>query len=100
MIGSLWRQILSHVALVLFEQPSARVRPEEIGRARRNSQDLGRLLASQTREKSKFDQLCRASVDDRKLIQEIIQLKNIMLFSATQIELMKLNNLFQKFLLG
>src|SRR5438876_10468752 len=54
--GSRQRMGSAPLALELFKEPGPGIGPQQIGRARRDAQNLGRLLAGQASEKAELDQ--------------------------------------------
>src|SRR5881398_2385757 len=61
------------LALELFKEPGPSIGPQQIGRARRDAQDLGRLLAGQAGEKAELDQFRGPGVRAGQLLQQLIQ---------------------------
>src|SRR5947207_3500818 len=66
------------LALQLLEKPGAGVGPQQIRRARRNAQSLGRLLARQACEKAQLDQFRRPGVRAGQLVQQVIEFEEIL----------------------
>src|SRR5438105_4598762 len=60
------------LALELFKEPGPGIGPQQVGRARRDAQDLGRLLAGQAGEEAEFDQFRRPGVRAAQLLQHLI----------------------------
>src|SRR5262249_18125233 len=61
----------------LLEEPGPGIGPQQVGRARRDAQDLRRLLAGQAAEKAKLDQFRRPGVRAGQLAQQVIELEDV-----------------------
>src|SRR5262249_44954682 len=57
------------LALQLLEEPGTGVGPKQVGRAGRDTQDLGRLVAGQAGKKAEFDQFRGLGVGTGQLVQ-------------------------------
>src|SRR5262249_58707689 len=64
-------------ALQLLKEPGPGVRPQQIGRAGRDAQDLGRLVAGQAGEKAELDQFRRPRVGAGQLVQQLVELEEV-----------------------
>src|SRR5947209_3242610 len=74
-VGPRRRMDSAPLALELFKEPGPSIGPQQIGRARRDAQDLGRLLAGQAGEKAELDQFRGPGVRAGQLLQQLIQFK-------------------------
>jgi hypothetical protein len=71
------REPLVALALQLLEEPGPGVRPQQIGRAGRDPQDLGRLVARQSGKEAEFDQFRRPGVCLSQLLQHFIEVDEV-----------------------
>src|SRR5262249_1447189 len=59
-------------ALQLLKEPGPGVRPQQVGRAGRDAQDLGRLVTRQAGKKAELDQFRGPGVCAGQLVQQLI----------------------------
>src|SRR5262245_5622033 len=67
----------TNFALPLLKEPCPGVRPQQVGRAGCDAQDLRRLVASQTRKKAKLDQFRSPGICCGQLVQEFIEVEEV-----------------------
>src|SRR6516225_6853088 len=64
-------------ALQLLEEPGPGVRPQQVGRAGRDAQDLGRLVAGQAGKEAELDQLRGPGVRAGQLVQQLVDVEEV-----------------------
>src|SRR6516225_5949638 len=64
-------------ALQLLEEPGPGVRPQQVGRAGRDAQDLGRLVAGQAGKEAELDQFGGPGVCVGQLVQQLIKVEEV-----------------------
>src|SRR5262249_6366699 len=64
-------------ALQLLEEPGPGVRPQQVGRAGRDAQDLGRLVAGQSGKEAELDQLRGPGIGAGQLVQQLIEVEEV-----------------------
>src|SRR5262245_60052298 len=72
-----WKRGVGLLALQLLEKPGARIGPEEVGRARGDAEDLGRLRDGEAGEIAQLDQLGRLRVCRRQQRERLIHGENV-----------------------
>src|SRR5690348_2200589 len=69
--------VLTAAALQLLEEPGPGVRPEQIGRAGRDTQDRGRLVAGQPGKEAELDQFRGPGICLGQSIQQLIKVEKV-----------------------
>src|SRR5262249_40501488 len=65
------------LALQLLEEPGPGVGPQQVGRAGRDAQDLGRLVAGQAGKEAELDQFRCPGVCAGQLVQQLIEVEEV-----------------------
>src|SRR5262245_49435255 len=63
--------------LQLLEEPGPGVRPQQVSRAGRDAQDLGRLVAGQAGKEAEVDQFRRPGICASQLVQHFIEVEEV-----------------------